>query len=257
MSRDGVWLGAEVSVRRVDAADVQALKDRNRAEAGCQIVRDSILARRLADAYLIELCPRPGDAEEPRRAVGYAGVWNRYSPGRIMELYLLPEVRDRADELLEALVAASGATAVEAQTNLPQPLAMLERYATDVGEEKILFADGAPTQIEQPGVRFRRRRPDDEGPEGEWVLAERGRVVAAGGALRHYNPPYCDVYMEVAEAERRRGLGSYLVQELRRMSRAEGLIPAARCDPANEASRRALLRGGFVECGRIVVGSLS
>jgi GNAT superfamily N-acetyltransferase len=35
----------------------------------------------------------------------------------------------------------------------------------------------------------------------------------------HYNPPYGDVYMEVAEPFRRRGLGAYLVQELKRIVR--------------------------------------
>ena len=55
----------------------------------------------------------------------------------------------------------------------------------------------------------------DEG--AQWVLEIEGTVIATGGLLYHYNRPYGDIYMAVAEAHRRRGLGAYLVQELTRV----------------------------------------
>ena len=75
--------------------------------------------------------------------------------------------------------------------------------------------------------------------------------------MSHYNPPYADLYMEVIPEARGRGIGSFLVQELRRVCRESGRIPAARCDPANEASKKALLRGGLVAVGSIVAGEVT
>lgn len=68
----------------------------------------------------------------------------------------------------------------------------------------------------------------------------------------HYNPPYGDIYMEVAERYRRRGFGSYLVQELKRICRESGRVPAARTGQDNVASRRTLERAGLLPCARIL-----
>jgi GNAT superfamily N-acetyltransferase len=68
--------------------------------------------------------------------------------------------------------------------------------------------------------------------------------------------PYSDIYMEVAEPFRGRGLGSFLVQELKRVCHEGGHVPAARCSPANVASRWTLQQAGFVPCGHILTGSV-
>jgi GNAT superfamily N-acetyltransferase len=62
--------------------------------------------------------------------------------------------------------------------------------------------------------------------------------------------------MEVSEPFRRRGLGAYLVQELKRIARERNNTPAARCNVTNLPSRRTLQKAGFVPCGHILVGSL-
>jgi GNAT superfamily N-acetyltransferase len=62
--------------------------------------------------------------------------------------------------------------------------------------------------------------------------------------------------MEVAEPFRRRGLGSYLVQELKRVCYEAGKRPAARCNPTNEASRSTLQKAGFLPCGRLLTGKV-
>jgi hypothetical protein len=46
-----------------------------------------------------------------------------------------------------------------------------------------------------------------------------GEVAATGGILFHFNRPYGDIYMDVAESSRRRGLGFFLVQELNILKR--------------------------------------
>ena len=76
------------------------------------------------------------------------------------------------------------------------------------------------------------------------MIESEGVPVATGGVLFHYNPPYGDIYMGVNEVYRRRGFGSYLVQELKRIAYEMGKIPAARCNASNVASRRTLQKAG-------------
>jgi len=208
-------------------------------------VRDSILPRRLADPWIVL---REGSA------VAYGGVWTRHHKGRVMEFYAVPRSSVDPVRSLRELVTASGATHMEAQTNIASMLRLLRTCATDISEENLLFDDGPPTDLSCPGATFRRRREEDDAPEGEWVVSLGGKAVAGGGVLTHYNRPYGDLYLEVREDYRGRGVGSWMVQELRRVAREGGHVPAARCAPGNEASRRTLERGGLVACGSLLVG---
>jgi GNAT superfamily N-acetyltransferase len=81
-------------------------------------------------------------------------------------------------------------------------------------------------------------------------------IVGTGGILYHYNRPYGDIYMAIAEPFRRRGLGAFLVQELKRICYEQGSVPAARCNVNNTASQLTLQKAGFVPCGNIVTGTL-
>jgi RimJ/RimL family protein N-acetyltransferase len=62
--------------------------------------------------------------------------------------------------------------------------------------------------------------------------------------------------MEVGEPFRQRGLGSFLVQELKRVCYEGGHVPAARCNTGNVASRRTLQKAGLVPCGHILTGAV-
>ena len=57
------------------------------------------------------------------------------------------------------------------------------------------------------------------------VVEVDGEVAASGGILFHYNRPYGDIYMETAEPYRRRGLGSFIVQELKRVCYEGDMAP--------------------------------
>lgn len=228
-----------------DLESVRHLRFLFRKEVNCQIVRDSILERGLADPY----CVLVDD-----HLAGYGGVWNSHFPDRVMEYYVHPDLRFAAVVGFGRLLDASNATHIEAQSNIPLGFSMLRLFAADEVEENVLFGDGPDTTLSVPNAQFRRRQSGDEGPEGDWVVEREGDIVGAGGILTHYNPPFGDIYMAVAEQARGQGIGSFLVQELRRECASLGLTPAARCDPSNHASRRALTRGGLRECGRIVSG---
>ena len=224
-----------------------------RQEANCQIIHDSFLSRGLADPYLILVEGRVG---------GYGAVSNRYDKGRLMEFYTTPHVRGLALPMFRELLAASQATHVEAQTNLPLMLLMLYDCAKNITTESLLFHDAFDTHLACPDGVFRPATSDDAAsgfshrhePVGDWVVEADGAIVATGGFYCHYNPPYGDVFMEVTEPARRRGFGSYLVQEVKRVCYEAGKRPAARCSPTNVASRQTLQKAGFLPCGRRLVG---
>ena len=94
-------------------------------------------------------------------------------------------------------------------------------------------------------------------PVGEWCVERGGEIVATGGIATHYNPPYGDLYMEVAPLHRGRGLGGWLIQQLKQVCYETGLVPAARCNQMNVASRRTLERAGMLPCARILRARLT
>src|SRR5262245_42865620 len=242
-----------IQAHRAEYRDVEAMRELYRQELNCQIIRDSFLPRSLADPYLILV---------EGRVSGYGAVSNKYDKGRLTEYYTLPHARRLALPMFRELLTASQATHVEAQTNNPLMLLMLYDCAKNIIAENILFQDAGATQLACPNGVFRLAAPEDAGaifphlrePVGKWVVEARGAVVATGGFLCHYNPPYGDIYMEVAEPARRQGFGSYLVQELKRVCYEAGKKPAARCNPDNVGSRRTLEKAGFLPCGRLLVG---
>jgi len=242
-----------VEVRRAAAAEVQAMRDLYRQEMNCQVRYDSMVGRGLADPYLILI---------QGRVAGYGAMLNRYDPGRLMEFYALPHVRGEALRMFRALLGASGATHIAAQTNDPSMLLMLYDCGRNIVTDSILFHDAFRSDLPCPGGVFRRAAPGERGPDGEdpdvqWVIEAGGAIVAGGGFLGHYNPPYADIYMSVAAAARRRGFGSYLVQEVKRVCYEAGRRPVARCNPDNAASRRTLEKAGLLPCGRVLVGEVA
>jgi GNAT superfamily N-acetyltransferase len=141
---------------------------------------------------------------------------------------------------------------------------MLYTYAHDIHSEAIVFQDRLTTALPSMGSVMHRLMPEGQirrcidarqgGPE--WRLELKGETVGTGGILFHYNRPYGDIYMDVAEPFRRRGFGSYLVQELKRAAYALDAIPGARCNTDNVASRRTLQRAGLVPYANILTGKL-
>jgi GNAT superfamily N-acetyltransferase len=237
----------KIQVRRTEYQEVEAMRELYRQEANCQIIHDSFLSRGLADPYLILVEGRVG---------GYGAVGNRYPKDRLTEFYTLPNVRRFALPMFRELLTVSQATQLEAQTNIPLMVLMLYDCAKNITAENILFEDAFVTHHPCPNGAFRHTTPDDHQPDGEWVIEADGTIVAWGGFLCHYNLPYGDIYMEVAEPARRQGFGSYLVQELKRVCYEAGKKPAARCNPDNIGSRRTLQKAGLLPCGRLLVGDV-
>jgi GNAT superfamily N-acetyltransferase len=133
-----------------------------------------------------------------------------------------------------------------------------------VWSESIVFQDGVTTALPANGAVLERMTSDKEircsiaerAGGGKWLLKVEGQQAGNGGILFHYNPPYGDIYMEIDEPFRGRGLGAYLVQELKRLAYELGSIPASRCNVDNRGSRKTLQKAGFVPYAHILNGSI-
>jgi RimJ/RimL family protein N-acetyltransferase len=246
----------DIKVRRAEYKEIEPLRELYRQEANCQIMCDSILRRGMADPYLIQVDGRIG---------GYAGIWNKFDPGRVMEFYTLPSLRAEAAPMFRELIRESRATHLEAQTNLPLMLLMLHDFGRNVRAENVLFDDGFTSQLTCPNATFRKIEPEDASrtingekvEAGNWMLEVEGEIVGTGGIATHYNPPYGDLYMGIAEPHRRKGYGSYLIQELKRVCYETGRKPAARCNFTNIASRRTLQKAGMLPYGHLITAEIA
>jgi GNAT superfamily N-acetyltransferase len=235
------------------------LRTRFRQEMNCQIVHDSLHTRRgWTSSYMLQL-----DGDAGFGSIAIAGPWAKKPT--IFEFYVLLEYRGRAFDLFETFLEASAARHMEVQSNDTVLAVMLHAYARDIWSEKIVFADRLTTALPANGASLQQMTSDEEihlaiaerAGQAEWQLQVEGQPAGNGAILFHYNQPYCDLAMEVAEPFRRRGFGSYLVQELKRAAYQLGSLPCARCSPDNVASRKTLQRAGLVPFAHILNGTIA
>ena len=235
------------------------LREQYRSEMNCQIVHDSIHRRAgWTQTYLLSV----GGSAAAFGSIAIAGPWT--DKPTLFEFYVLSEHRGRAFDLFEALLATSQARFMLTQSSNALQSVMLHTYAHDISNDAIVFHDRLTTTLPAMGGVLHCKTPEEEtrrciderqgGPE--WTLDVNGETVATGGILFHYNRPYGDIYMDVAEPYRGRGFGSYLVQELKRIAYELGSIPAARTGSQNIASRKTLQKAGFVPCANILNGTI-
>jgi GNAT superfamily N-acetyltransferase len=245
------------AARRVDDAAIAPWRARFLAEIAAQVRYDATHRRGWADVYAVSL-----DGVN----VGYGaikGCDEIAARDALFELYLDLAARPHAVPLARAVLAAAGADRLQCQTNDAGLYCVFRQLATGVEVEAILFADHHETALAVPGAIARRRRDDDvifehtAEPVGDVVIEHDGVIVATGGALTHYNPPYADLYMEVRPDARRRGFGALVLQAVKAACYANGLVPAARTGVTNLASQATLRRAGLRECGFVLAGRVA
>jgi len=243
----------ELSAKQTTFEEIESWRELYRQEMNCQVIHDSIHSR---PGWTVEYFLSVGAAPVGYGSIAVAGPWK--DKPTIYEFYVLPQHRCFLFDLFSVLLSASGANRIETQSNDSVLTAMSHTFAHDVVSESILFHDKLTTALAPAEAFFRHATASDhlEIPADQLrshgVVEIGGAVAAKGGILFHYNRPYGDIYMEVAEPFRRRGLGSYLVQELKRVCYENGNIPSARCNPKNIASRKTLQKAGFIPYGHIL-----
>jgi GNAT superfamily N-acetyltransferase len=249
-----------ITASRVELREIAGMRDMYRLEMSCQIIHDSIHVRA---GWTHEYLLTDGGARVGYGSVAVAGPWQ--AKPTVYEFFVLPQYRGHMFDLFTALLNVSGVNEIETQSNDPLLTTMLHAFTPAVASESILFHDRLTTAHAPPDALVRKATPDDAAQIAEqdldsaasWLVTVGGVVAGSGDILFHYNRPYGDIYMKVGESFRRRGLGAYLVQELKRVCYEGGSVPAARCNPKNIASRQTLQRAGFVPCGHILTGTIA
>jgi GNAT superfamily N-acetyltransferase len=233
--------------------DIQPWRALFLQENNFQVRYNACHERGWTDSYLLTI-----DGE----VAGYGAIKGQEIAGRdtIFEFYLVPALRRLSPTVFAQLLAASEAKYIECQSNDPLLSAMLFEFAQEINSDTVLFADQTVTSLDVSGGLVRPRGNDDQvfdhsvEPLGDYVLELRGEIVATGGFMTHYNPPFADLYMEVKPDCRGRGYASFILQQVKKVCYAAGRVPAARCPIANKASRGALLRAGMKVCGFMLMG---
>jgi GNAT superfamily N-acetyltransferase len=248
-----------IAVRASELCEIELLREKYRKEMNCQIIHDSIHGRA---GWTREFALHDDGAVIGYGSVAVAGPW-RDNPA-LYEFFVESEYRTRIFEAFRNFLQVCGAKIIETQSNDRLLTVMLHVFAQNPRAESILFEDGLQTSLCPQDAGFRAATASDVGvlerlgldDNAGWVATMNDEIAGAGGVLYHYNRPYGDVYMKIAEPFRRLGLGAYLVQELKTVCRKGGSVPAARCNVNNLPSRSTLQKAGFVPCGVIMVGDL-
>jgi GNAT superfamily N-acetyltransferase len=245
----------DIDVSLVPLSEILPLRELYRREMSCQIVHDSMHQRGVTSSWAIRV---------DGRIAGYGSLRGLGNEPKetVIEFFVLPVHRPAALRLFRRLIEVSGATRIATQTNDILLTMLFYDFAEKIERDRILFHDARTTSLICPEASFREAVASDAGktfthqvePVGSWLLEVHGEIVATGGVMLHYNVPYGDVYMEVAEAHHRRGYGSFLVQELKRVAYETGHVPAARCDVSNAASRATLEKAGLLPCASMLTG---
>jgi GNAT superfamily N-acetyltransferase len=241
---------------KTELQKIQPLRTLFLQENNFQIRYHACHERGWSDSYLLTI----DDA-----SVGYGSIKGKDElkhRNAVFEFYVLPPFRKLGDLLFSELLKISGAVFIECQSNDFFLSSMLYSFSHSVRSEVVLFNDHTASELHNPGVVFRRREEKDRifehkmEPVGNYVVERSGEVVATGGFLLHYNIPFADLYMEVSPECRKQGLGSYLLQELKKECYQSGRVPAARCNIENKASKAALIKAGMKECGFMLTGEV-
>lgn len=242
-----------IEVIKVPLAEIGSLRALFLQEANFQVRYNACHERGWTDSYLLTV-----DAV----SVGYGAIKGQEIVDRdtVFEFYLIPAFRWSSSPIFDRLLRVSGAKYLECQTNDAQMSAMLYEFSQNISADVALFQDHGFTGLNVPGAVVRPRRERDRlfehhaEPEGDYVVERGGEILASGGFLLHYNRPFADLYMEVRPDSRRKGYGSFLLQEVKKACYLAGRVPAARCGIGNHASRPTLLKAGMRLCGFMLKG---
>ncbi len=241
----------EIEIIKTGLKEIEELRSLFLQENNFQFVHNKCHLYGWADEYLFS---------SNGIKIGYGSVWGqkkREDRDAIFEFYIIKPYRKFSNNLLLKLYESSKASFIECQSNDLLLSSMLYEYSQDINAEAILFEDDFQTNFEISDVTFQRGTEDaTNNYDVRYILKLKDEVVATGGLMLNYNLPYADLYYEVNENYRRRGLGSFMVQELKKEAYRISRVPAARCNITNTVSKATLLKAGFKVCGNILKGTI-
>jgi GNAT superfamily N-acetyltransferase len=245
-----------ISVVQTDLQNILSLRNIFLSENNFQIRYNACHERGWTDSYLIM---------DNDQAIGYGSIKGKAQltdRDSVFEFYLLPLYRNRSAAAFSAFLKATAAEYIECQTNETLLSSLLFQFAAEIHADTILFAENYASALRCDKGIFRKIRNAEQvfdhkvEPVGDYLLEINQQIIATGGFLLHYNFPFADLYMEVKQDHRRKGYGSFLIQELKKACYLAGRIPAARCDLHNTASKMTLLKAGLRITGYLLLGKI-
>jgi len=246
----------DLNIVKTNWEAIQPLRALFLQENNFQVRYDSCHWRGWADEYMIT----DGDLQ-----IGYGSVKGQddlKDRNAIFEFYVVPTIRNHTATVFAELIKVSGVVYLECQSNDLLLSGMMFEFAKNISSDVVLFKAGRETQLAPEGIVFRKKRDSDllfdhhSEPEGDYVLEKNGEIIASGGFLLHYNKPFADLYMEVQPDHRKKGYGSFLIQEIKKACYLAGRVSAARCGITNPASKATLLRAGMEIAGYMLAGEI-
>jgi len=245
-----------LSAIKTNLQEILPLRNLFLQEANFQIRYNAQHERGWSDSYLIT---------HNEEKIGYgsiAGKENINDRDSVFEFFIIPSFRNLAPLAFLELIHASKALFIICQSNDLLLLSLLFQFGQNINADTVLLEENFASSICIDNVIFRKRKDKDiifehkAEPVGPYVLEFNNEVVATGGFFLHYNMPFADLYMEVREDYRRKRLGSFLIQELKKQCYLAGRVPAARTGLNNIASRATLVKAGFKIAGFMLIGTI-
>ena len=245
-----------LNVSKINLKEILYLRSLFLQETNFQIRYNACHERGWTDSYVVMY---------NEEKIGYGSIKgneNIDDRDTIFEFYIIPSFRNLSLAAFLELLHSSKATFIECQSNDLLISSLLYQYGQNISSDVVLFEDNITSNIKMDKIVFRKRNENDvvfehrAEPIGDYILELNYEIVATGGFLLHYNMPFADLYMEVKEDCRRKGLGSFLIQELKRQCYLAGRVPAARTGTDNIASRATLLKAGFKIAGFMLFGKV-
>jgi GNAT superfamily N-acetyltransferase len=233
-----------ITIRKSPVAELNGMREKFLEIIDNQFTYDKCHLYGWSDVYLIL---------KDGFAAGYGALWGRdkrIDRDSIFEFYLDPQYWIHAHDVFQKFIEVSKADWIQCQSNDPLLSEMFFEFATDICAEAILFEDDTTTNLSVENAKIEAVvNPEASKMDRPYVIKHNDEVVANGGLLLNYNFPYADIYYGVEEAHRRKGFGSFFVQELKKEAYRMGRVPAARTNIDNMVSKRTMMKAGLKPCG--------
>lgn len=210
-----------------------------------------------------------------------AGYFCLGSSQDLLRFHLWENYLDRAQEIFHWLLSTHSIQHAMTSTIEPLYFSLCLDVQRNITLHSYLFRDNQPRDLSSGLSKslFRKaeKRELDElvrfyqantEGSGEWiepflnahlnreevfVLYDQHTLVAVGECIpSQKQPPYADLGMVVARSYRGRGVGSFLLTQLKNHCYEAGWKPICSCEASNRASKKAIEKAGFISEQRIV-----
>lgn len=197
----------------------------------------------------------------------------------LVQFYTFTEYFIHAPEIFEYIIANNIAENATVSTKETEFLSLCLDYQKNISIDCYLFTDNKNIKYELANfkdVSFKLAKSNDivtikakcdpafEGyyedliENNQLFVLYSGDILLGIGEFRIFksNEQYGDIGMIVAEEYRKKGIGAYIITQLKEHCYMNNLKPMACCNPKNIASRKTLEKSGFIANHRIIYVTL-